>query len=167
MKKLLFILVIILSFNCKAQEPVFSQYYFNPIYLNPALAGIDNNFRIFMNGRNQWGKVPSSFNTNSVAFDTWENNTNTALSFMYSTGVEGEGFLRTNNFFAGGAYRLFDVFPSPVAWQFGFQYQNIAKQIDWSRLVFSDELDPYLGDIYTSNFIAPLGNSYNTINLAF
>ena len=59
---------------------------------------MDNNFRIFMNGRNQWGKVPSSFNTNSVAFDTWENNTNTALSFMYSTGVEGEGFLRTNNF---------------------------------------------------------------------
>ena len=166
MKKLLFILVIILSFNCKAQEPVFSQYYFNPIYLNPALAGIDNNFRIFMNGRNQWGKVPSNFNTNSVAFDTWENNTNTALSFMYSTGVEGEGFLRTNNFFAGGAYRLFDVFPSPVAWQFGFQYQNITKQIDWSRLVFSDELDPYLGDIYTSNFIAPLGNSYNTSNLA-
>ena len=43
---------------------------------------------------------------------------------MYSTGQEGEGFLRTNNFFAGGAYRLFDVFPSPVAWQFGFQYQK-------------------------------------------
>ena len=41
-----------------------------------------------------------------------------------------------------------------------------AKQIDWSRLVFSDELDHYLGDIYTSNFIAPLGNSYNTSNLA-
>ena len=37
MKKLLFTLVIMISFNCKAQEPVFSQYYFNPIYLNPAL----------------------------------------------------------------------------------------------------------------------------------
>lgn len=166
MKKLLVILIILISYNFKAQEPVFSQFYFNPIYLNPALAGMDNNFRLFMNGRNQWSKVPSSLNMNSVAFDTWENNTNTALSFMYSTGMEGEGFLRTNNFFAGGAYRLFDVFPSPVAWQFGFQYQNISKQIDWSRLVFSDELDPYLGDIYTSNFIAPLGNSYSTSNLA-
>ena len=92
MKKLLVILVILSSLNICAQEHVFSQYYFNPIYLNPALAGMDNNFRLFMNGRNQWSKVPSSFNINSVAFDTWENNTNTALSFMYSTGQEGEGF---------------------------------------------------------------------------
>ena len=166
MKNLVVIFLIFSGLKIYAQEPVFSQYYFNPIYLNPALAGMDNNFRLFMNGRNQWVKVPSGINISSVAFDTWENNTNTALSFMYSTGMEGEGFLRTNNFFAGGAYRLFDVFPSPVAWQFGFQYQNISKQIDWSRLVFSDELDPYLGDIYSSNFTAPLGNSYNTSNLA-
>ena len=46
---------------------------------------------------------------------------------MFSNGVEGEGYLRTNNFYVGGAYRLFDVFPSPIAWQFGFQYQNIGK----------------------------------------
>ena len=33
-------------------------------------------------------------------------------------------------------------------------------------MVFSDELDHYEGDIYTSDFIAPAGNSYNTSNLA-
>ena len=70
MKKLIVIFLILSSLNICAQEPVFSQYYFNPILLNPALAGMDNNFRVFMNGRNQWSKVPSSFNINSVAFDT-------------------------------------------------------------------------------------------------
>ena len=166
-KKIGYILLFTIIANSNyGQEPVYSQYLFNPLYLNPALAGMDNNFRLFLNKRNQWGKILSQFNVNSISFDSWQNNTNSALSMMFSNGVEGEGFLRTNNFYVGGAYRLFDVFPSPIAWQFGFQYQNIGKSIDWSRLVFSDELDHYEGDIYTSDFIAPAGNSYNTSNLA-
>ena len=61
---------------------------------------------------------------------------------------------------------MFDVFPSPFAWQFGFHYQNISKNIDWSRMVFSDELDPYLGNVYSTNFIIPNSNRFNTSNLA-
>ena len=57
MKNLVVIFLIFSGLKIYAQEPVFSQYYFNPIYLNPALAGMDNNFRLFMNGRNQWVKV--------------------------------------------------------------------------------------------------------------
>tara|TARA_B100001758_G_scaffold234276_1_gene233312 strand:- start:593 stop:1711 length:1119 start_codon:yes stop_codon:yes gene_type:complete len=168
MIRVLLYILLLLMFTKRnyAQEPVFSQFNFNPIYLNPALAGIDNNFRLFFNKRNQWGKIPSQFNTNSISIDSWQNNTNSAISMMYSNGTEGEGLFRTGNFFFGGAYRLFDVFPSPFAWQFGFQYQNINKSIDWSRLVFSDELDHYLGDIGTSSFINPNTNSYNVSNVA-
>ena len=53
MKNIINILALLLIFNNYAgQEPVFSQFYFNPMYLNPALAGMDNNFRLFVNNKN-------------------------------------------------------------------------------------------------------------------
>ncbi len=161
-----FLIISFVFFQYQAQEPVFSQFYFNPLYLNPALSGMDNNFRLFVNSKNQWSKVPTQFNTHSISFDTWQNHQNSSLSMLYSQGAEGESFLKTNRFHFGGAYRLFDVFPSPFAWQFGFHYQNISKNIDWSRLVFSDELDPYLGNVYSTNFIIPNSHRFNTSNLA-
>ena len=91
MKKLINILGVFLVFtNYTAQEPVFSQFYFNPLYLNPALSGMDNNFRMFVNSKNQWSKVPTQFNTHSISFDTWQNHQNSSLSMLYSTGNEGE-----------------------------------------------------------------------------
>ena len=160
------ILVLFVSSNINAQEPVFSQFYFNPLYLNPAMSGMDNNFRLFLNNKNQWSKVPGQFNTTSISFDTWQNQSNSSLSMLYSSGIEGESYFKTDRFHFGGAYRLFDVFPSPIAWQFGFHYQNITKKIDWSRLVFSDELDTYLGNVYSTSFIIPNSNSFNSSNLA-
>ena len=33
-------------------------------------------------------------------------------------------------------------------------------------MVFSDELDPYLGNVYSTSFIIPNSNRFNTSNLA-
>ena len=68
------------------------------MYLNPALAGMDNNFRLFVNNKNQWSKVPAQFNTSSISIDTWQNHQNSALSMLYSTGNEGESYFRTDRF---------------------------------------------------------------------
>ena len=92
---------------------------------------MDNNFRLFLNNKNQW----SSTRFNTSLFLLTLGKTNLTSSLSYSTGLEGESYFRTDRFHFGGAYRLFDVFPSPVAWQFGFHYQNITKKLDWSRLV--------------------------------
>ena len=159
-------ILVFLSVNFYSQEPVFSQFYFNPLYMNPAMSGMDNNFRLFLNNKNQWSKVPGQFNTTCISFDSWQNFSNSSLSMLYSSGIEGESNFKTDKFHFGGAYRLFDVFPSPLAWQFGFHYQNITKKLDWSRLVFSDQLDPYLGNVNSTSFILPNSNSFNSSNLA-
>ena len=160
------IFLIFITANYYGQEPVFSQFYFNPLYMNPAMSGMDNNFRLFLNNKNQWSKIPGQFNTTSISFDSWQNFSNSSLSMLYSSGSEGESYFKTEKFHFGGAYRLFDVFPSPLAWQFGFHYQNITKKLDWSRLVFSDQLDPYLGNVNSTSFITPNSNSFNSSNLA-
>ncbi|MFY7667485.1 MAG: type IX secretion system membrane protein PorP/SprF, partial [Crocinitomicaceae bacterium] len=33
------LLFVIVCFEAKAQDPTFTQFYSNPVYLNPALAG--------------------------------------------------------------------------------------------------------------------------------
>ena len=40
--------------DLKAQDPQFTQFYANPLYLNPAFAGTARCPRICMNYRNQW-----------------------------------------------------------------------------------------------------------------
>ena len=150
------IFILFITANINAQEPVFSQYYFNPLYLNPALSGMDNNFRLFLNNKNQWSKVLVDLIRALFLLTHGKTNLTLRSLSLYSTGLEGESYFRTDRFHFGGACRLFDVFPSPVVWQFGFHYQNITKKLDWSRLVFSDELDPYLGNIYSTSFIVQI-----------
>ncbi len=155
-----------MNFEVCSQEPIFTQFCLNPIYINPALAGYENNFKFSTNQRFQWPSIPSQFNTTSLALDSWQNLTNSGFSSMYVRNVEGEGSLTTTSFSVGAAYRLFDKGQSPIKFQFGIQYQHIRKRIDWSRLVFSDELDALYGDIFSSAFIPPNLNSYHQNNLS-
>ena len=55
--------------NVNAQDPEFTQFYANPIYLNPAFAGTNICPRVNLNWRNQWPGVSGTFITYSASFD--------------------------------------------------------------------------------------------------
>ncbi len=46
-----------------AQDPEFTQFYANPLYLNPAFAGTARCPRICLNYRNQWPGITGTFVT--------------------------------------------------------------------------------------------------------
>ncbi|MEZ7930391.1 MAG: type IX secretion system membrane protein PorP/SprF, partial [Flavobacteriales bacterium] len=69
MKTFASIIGIILSTSALAQDPEFSQFYSNPLYLNPAFAGSNNCPRVALNYRNQWPAISGSFVTQSVSYD--------------------------------------------------------------------------------------------------
>ena len=52
-----------------AQDPQFTQFYANPIYLNPAFAGTARCPRLIMNYRNEWPALSGTFVTYSVSYD--------------------------------------------------------------------------------------------------
>ncbi|WP_343789462.1 type IX secretion system membrane protein PorP/SprF, partial [Wandonia haliotis] len=52
----------------KAQDPIFTQFYANPLYLNPALAGTHGCPRFALNYRNQWPAISGNFVTYSASY---------------------------------------------------------------------------------------------------
>ena len=55
----------------KAQDPQFSQFYANPLYLNPAFAGSERCPRLSLSYRNQWPAFGSTYVTYNIAYDQY------------------------------------------------------------------------------------------------
>ena len=52
-----------------AQDPKFSQFYANPIYLNPAFAGTNVCGRLHLNIRDQWPAIQGAYAAYSASYD--------------------------------------------------------------------------------------------------
>ena len=67
---LLALFLVLNIFNARSQDPTFTQFYSNPVYLNPALAGSSGCPRIALNYRTEWPGLSGNYVTYSAAFDT-------------------------------------------------------------------------------------------------
>ena len=65
----LIILFILISGHLFGQDPGYSQFYANPMYLNPAFTGTSQLPRLVVNYRNQWPQKGTSFTTYSISYD--------------------------------------------------------------------------------------------------
>jgi len=57
-----------------AQDPIFSQFYANPLYLNPAMAGSSVCPRLIFNYRNQWPAISGTYITYNASYDQYVDN---------------------------------------------------------------------------------------------
>jgi len=83
----------ILLFVCAvstAQDPEFTQFYANPIYLNPAFAGSHGCPRFNMNHRNQWPSISGAFITNSFSYDQFVNTLQGGIALMVTNDMAGK-----------------------------------------------------------------------------
>jgi type IX secretion system PorP/SprF family membrane protein len=150
-RKLLF--AIIISFSVfeagYPQDMHFSQYYANPLYLNPAFAGTAMCPRLIMNYRNQWPAIAGTYSTYSASYDQHVESLSGGLGLMINTDKAGEGTITTNVISGIYSYRLpVNRFFSIKAALQGTYFQ---KSIDWDKLTFGDMIDPRYGFIkYTA-----------------
>jgi type IX secretion system PorP/SprF family membrane protein len=149
---LLFLSAIWLSL-CKsalAQDPLFSQYFTNPLYLNPAYAGSLGCSRIAANYRNQWPSIPGTFRTFSTSYDQYINNVG-GIGFQFMTDNQGKGIIITNTISSMYAYDLIinDKLHIRPAVNIGIG----VEKLDWSKLTFGDQIDP--GYAFIQNPISP------------
>ena len=83
-KYLTVVLISLFTTSVVAQiDPHFSQYYMNPLWLNPALTGVfDGNYRVSVVQRQQWANI-APFTTSGLSADmTTEKNLNLGVNFL-------------------------------------------------------------------------------------
>ncbi|MBT3424271.1 MAG: PorP/SprF family type IX secretion system membrane protein [Bacteroidetes bacterium] len=157
-KTLMIIILSIISVSSYSQDPLYTQFYFNAIYTNPSLAGSNHNgTRFIANQRNQWHKIPGMLSTSSISVDmNFIRESNIGL-FFYED-YEGEQFLSQS----GGYLNLsgFLNLSRTISFRYGTKIGFYQKKINWDKFVFYDQLDPFYGNIASSNI--PVASSFST-----
>jgi len=128
-----------------AQDPVFSQFYSAPLQLNPALTGIAYGANFSINYRNQWPALNNAYQTYAVSYDQFFTAFNSGIGISVQSDNAGNGILKTNKISAFYSYRV----KINRDWQirFGMEAGFFQTRLDWSKLVFLDQLDPEFGPI--------------------
>ena len=148
MMKRIIVLVfgLILSFaTSKAQDQLFSQFFNAPIYLNPSLTGqFDGDLRIGMIYRNQWSALGGDLSYLNASADIYVPELAGGIGLSFNRSSEGVAYLLKNNIAATYAY---SVGGDDFTANFGLQAGFTNRTIDWSKLVFGDQIDRRLGYI--------------------
>ena len=149
-KNRLFALLAIAFFTllqtAQAQDPAFTQFYANPLYLNPAMAGSATCPRISMNHRNQWPNLKGFYVTNSISFDQNVEALQGGVGLQIINDIEGEGAL--NNTQVNVMYSYEMQASREVTVLTGIQASYQQRALDKTKLHFGDQIDPNYGFVY-------------------
>lgn len=158
MKKLALIFVLAFIWmispeKAYSQDPEFTQFYANPLYLNPAFAGTARCPRIIMNYRNQWPGISGTYVTYSVSYDQHVDAVGGGLGLLVTNDKAGRGILTTTNI--SGIYSYHLVVTRDFSLKFGFQGTFAQKAVDWDKLTWGDEIDDRYGFVFQTNELQP------------
>lgn len=140
MKRILY--TILLSFiiltDSLGQDPTFSQFYANALYLSPSFAGATSEYRFALNYRNQWPAVPGVFHTYSISYDKAMTNFNSGIGVLATYDVAGSGNLSTTNI---GLLYSYD-FNINEEWHIrpGVSFKFYYLGLDIGKLIFNSQI---------------------------
>lgn len=143
LKKILFVITILLNFNIQSQDPVFTQFFANALQLNPALAGRDLSPRFHTTYRNQWPGLNNAFITYNIEYDQFADKIHGGLGFQLLHDKTGNGSLNTTSFSSIYSYQL--IVNRQWSINFGLKGSFVQKSLDWKNAVWGDQIDPTLG----------------------
>lgn len=130
----------------KAQDPEFSQFYANQIYLNPALAGNTICPRVSMGYRMQWPNVYGTYSTVGVSVDRYVHGVKGGVGLMVMQDRAGQGTLNTTGI--GLIYAPMIKTGRRSGIKFAIQAGWWQKAVNWSKLTFGDQINDRNGFIY-------------------
>lgn len=140
-----------------AQDPEFSQFYANPLYLNPAFAGSTECGRINLNYRNQWPSMGNAFITYSASYDQFIDGISSGIGFLALSDRQGDGAIVRSGISGFYSYKL--RVSEPIQISFGVQGTYYMQKLDWSKLTFADQIDP------TTGYISPASDEPQPANM--
>ena len=143
--------VVLLGKTANAQDPAFSQFYSNPLYLNPAFAGANNNGcpTATLNYRDQWPGIGRTYVTYSASYDQHVDALGGGLGIIIAQDKSGSGNLNTLH--ASLLYSYLLEVNRDFTVKAGFEASYRTLNLDWDNLTFGDMIDPTYGFIYNTD----------------
>lgn len=155
MVKRLFIiwLFFMLFLRGYSQDPQFSQFYSNSLYLAPSFAGLTEKNRITLSYRNQWPEIKYGYETYSVSCDVFLDKFNSGFGILAYQDVAGSGRLRTTSIGIQYAYdfKLSEVWHARP----GLHFNYTERGIDFEKLLWNDQITES-GNSSSSHEIVPM-----------
>ncbi len=134
----LFIYVIGLFSWVNGQDPQFTQFYANPLYLAPSFAGATQEDRISAVYRNQWPELNNVFVTYSFSYDHYFEEFNSGVGILLMRDVAGSGDLGILN--AGVQYSYDIQINEDIHLRPGIHFNYTQQGIDYHKLIWNDQL---------------------------
>ncbi len=144
----LFYFLMLWQLTVTAQDVSFSQFYSNPLFLNPAFAGAVDAPRFGLQYRNQWQKFDNAYTTYSAAFDMPVKKLQGGFGIYVMNDAQANNML--NSFQLNLIYSVFVRLNKNFWLNGGFQAGLNQNSLKTNRLVFPDNVDPFFGNHRTS-----------------
>jgi type IX secretion system PorP/SprF family membrane protein len=127
------------------QDVQYSQYYANPLYLNPASTGSTGLYRFGVNFRNQWPGLEQTFVAYTGYFDFYEPRIKSSFGVIVQGSNESSTQTSINELGLIYAYRL--EFSDSQFLQFGVQGSFVTRDALFDRVILGTQLDIDRGTI--------------------
>ena len=144
---IMIILCVSIVNSACAQDPVFSQPYMSPVYLNPAATGSgDHDLRISATVRRQWWTIPSNFTYGTFSIDKFIPKLQSGVGLLLTT--SSEGYLKKDGVYLSYAYTFcpgVDIASDEALPEWfltgAMQFGVAERHVNYKDLLFADQID--------------------------
>ena len=139
-----------------AQDPQFSRFYSNALYMAPSFAGSTGDNRFALSYRNQWPAIETGYKTYSVSFDHYFTKLHSGTGVLFLRDVAGSGNLTTTNISL--LYNFDFRIRNTIHLRPGMAFTYAQRSIDFNRLVWRDQMSA-VGNAPTSGEVVSFDNT--------
>ena len=135
-----FMLGILISASTQGwgQDPAFSQFYANPLFMNPAMAGVEGPAKVYLGYRNQWPGATDPYSTYHASYEQFIDPLQGGVGVHVINDRQGGGIFNSLSLDAIYAYHL--RISSELMITGGFQASVGQRNLNPEGLVLPDEL---------------------------
>jgi type IX secretion system PorP/SprF family membrane protein len=131
-------LICLAATGSVAQDPSMSQFYANPLFMNPAMAGLEGPAKIYLGYRNHWPGGASPYSTYHASYEQFLEPLQGGIGVHVINDRQGGGIFNTVSLDAIYAYHLKVTRQLTVTG--GFQASVGQRNMNPDGLVLPDEL---------------------------
>ncbi|MFW5819996.1 MAG: type IX secretion system membrane protein PorP/SprF [Bacteroidota bacterium] len=160
--------LVLSAARLEGQDPSFSQFYANRLYLNPGFTGIEKNLRrIFINYRNQWPSISGNYITYSASYDQYIDPMHGGFGIRLMNDVQGDGAIR--QFELGLLYSYHIKITRRFSISAGIDASYVQRNLNTSGLILGDMINPRTGEPTnpTSDVLYSQNSAYPDFTVGF